>query len=34
MKHCDFNSSYDGDMFEDPFDVFITKIGCVKGTIF
>ena len=34
MKLCDFNSSYEGDMFEDPLDVFITKIGYVKGTIF
>ena len=34
MKHCDFMSSYDVGMFEDPFDVFITKIGCAKGSIF
>ena len=27
-------SSYSGDMFEDPFEIFITKIGCAKGTIF
>ena len=33
MKHCDFMSLYDGDMFADPFDVFLTKIGCAKGTI-
>ena len=34
MKHCDFMSSYDVDMFEDPFDVFMTKIGCARGSIF
>ena len=34
MKQCDFKTSYDGEMFEDPFDVFLTKIGCAKGSIF